>query len=36
MKIIKDVYMHWGDVKVQKWIDKIKGHEWVRVVEGEV
>jgi len=35
MKTIKKVYRALvGNREVQAWIEKIKGHEWVRVVEG--
>ncbi|OFV67324.1 MAG: hypothetical protein SCAL_001593 [Candidatus Syntrophoarchaeum caldarius] len=35
MKMIEDVYMALvGDREVQAWIEKIKAHEWVRMVEG--
>ncbi len=35
MKIIEAVYQRLeGDSEVQAWIEKIKGHEWVRVVGG--
>jgi len=33
-KTIEDVYMALvGDREVQAWIERIKGHEWVRVIE---
>lgn len=36
MRTIGDVYDALrGDSEVQKWIEQIKGHEWVRVVERE-
>ena len=35
-KTIEEVYRALvGDHELQAWIEKIKGHEWVRVVEGE-
>ena len=35
MKTIEKVYRALvGDHELQAWIEKIKGHEWVRVVEG--
>jgi len=34
-KTIEEVYRALvGDHELQAWIEKIKGHEWVRVVEG--
>jgi len=34
-KTIEEVYRTLGgDHELQAWIEKIKGHEWVRVVEG--
>ena len=34
-KRIEEVYRALvGDHELQAWIEKIKGHEWVRVVEG--
>ena len=34
MKVIEEVYGAMvGDREVQAWIERIKGHEWVKVVE---
>jgi len=34
-KTIEEVYRALvGDHELQAWIERIKGHEWVRVVEG--
>jgi len=35
MKVIEEVYEALrGDEEVMGWVEKIKVHEWVRVVEG--
>jgi len=37
MQIIEEVYGALrGDAEVQEWIERIRGHEWVKVVEGEL
>jgi len=36
MKTIEQVYNSIkGDPEVQKWIEKIKSHKWIKVIEGE-
>ena len=36
LKTIEEVYKSLkDDEEVQKWIEKIKSHEWVRVIGGE-
>jgi len=36
MKTIEEVYkLLIGDKEIQKQIEKIKSHEWVKLVEGE-
>jgi len=36
MRTVGDVYGALrGDAEVQEWIERIRGHEWVKVAEGE-
>jgi len=36
IKIIEEVYKRLKkDKEIQKWIEKIKSHKWVKVIEGE-
>jgi hypothetical protein len=36
MKVIEHVYNSIkSDSEIQKWIEKIKSHKWVKVIEGE-
>ena len=35
MKVINEVYRSLTqDKEVEKWVEKIKSHKWVRVIEG--
>jgi len=36
MKVIKQAYSSIkGDSEIQKWIEKIKSHKWIKIIEGE-
>jgi len=36
MKVIEQVYNSMKDNKeIQKWIEKIKFHEWIKTIEGK-
>ena len=36
IKTIEEVYNALkNDTEIQKWIEKIKSHKWVKVIEGE-
>jgi len=37
MDVINKVYLSLTqDKEVQKWIERIKSHEWIKIIEGEV